>query len=113
MNENELIPEHVFERYKTYFDMEQKPNIVKSKNITKDGVDVLINKNNLLWTFSTYEDDYIYFEGIIHWGSNKVFIYFKKLESENTYKLYVINDNLDSIKLLLVGLNKFFTIDKI
>lgn len=113
MNEKEILPEHVFERYKSHFGKKYKPSIIRTKNIVKDGIDTLVSKNRLLWSFSTYENEFKHIEGIIHWGSSTVYIYFNKLDDENTYKLYIINDHLDDINLLLVGLNKFFTIDKI
>lgn len=113
MEDKEFLPEHVFERYKTIFKKEQKPSIIKTRNIIKDGIDILITKNKLLWSFSIYDNGYEHIEGIVHWGSNDVYVYFKKLENENTYKLYIISDNLERVNPLLVGLNKFFTIDKI
>ena len=113
MEEKETLPEHIFDRYKRHFGKNNMPNIIKTRNVIKSGIDTLVSKNKLLWSFSIYDNEYNYLEGIVHWGSNQVYVYFKKLEKENTYKLYIINDNLESTNSLLVGLNKFFTIDKI
>lgn len=113
MEEKETLPEHIFERYKRHFGKTHMPNIIRTKNVIKSGVDTLVSKNKLIWSFSIYNEGYIYLEGLVHWGSSQVYVYFKKLENENTYKLYIINDNLEHANPLLVGLNKFFTIDKI
>lgn len=113
MEEKETLPEHIFDRYKRHFGKQQKPSIIKTRNVIKNGIDTLVTKNRLLWSFSIYDNGYNHVEGIVHWGSSQVYVYFKKLENENTYKLYIISDNLEIVNPLLVGLNNFFTIDKI
>jgi hypothetical protein len=52
-------------------------------------------------------------EGVIRWSKNQVLIYFQKVENESTYKINILTDDLSRIDILLVGLNKFFTIDNI
>jgi hypothetical protein len=112
-NKEEIIPTHVYDTYKRSFNTDKYPNIVRTKNITKDGVNALIEKNNLVWSNSIHDSGYIHLEGIVNWGADKVSVFFKKIENDSTYKLYILTDNLDKINMLLVGLNKFFTIDKI
>jgi len=107
------VPEHVFERYKEVFNFNYLPNIVRTKNITKDGLDILISKNNLIWSTSIFTDDYNYIEGMVTWGKEKVLIYFKRVDNDNSFIIFLLTDTLDSLTLLIKGLNKYFTIDQI
>lgn len=114
MENNKLIPDHVFETFKNKFKTETYPNIIRTKNITKDGLDILINKNKVLWSSTVYDhSEFNYIEGNIWWGSNEVLIYFEKIENDSTYKVFILTTDLNKINMLLMGLNKFFTIDKI
>jgi hypothetical protein len=113
MEENKEIPDYVFNRYNVNFETKVRPNIVRTKNITSEGINLLVQKNNLLWSNSIYDNGYLHIEGIVWWGSDQVFIYFQKIEGESTYKLYILTEKLILINMLLIGLNKFFTIDKI
>jgi len=115
MEEKEEIPKHVFDRFKSYFNTvkDNYPNIVRTRNINNEGVKVLIEKNKLLWFKSIYIETHTYIEGVVKWGSSNVFVYFKKVDNESTYKIYILTNNLENIEMLLMGLNKFFTIDKI
>ena len=111
MEEKEEIPNHIFDRYRSINKFEFYPNIVRTKNIIRDGVDVLIKKNKLLWTNSNYDKRYIHNEGLIVWGGE--FLYFKKLDNDTTYKLYILTQDITKVEMLIFGLNKYFTIDKI
>ena len=111
MEEKYKIPDYVINIYKKLFDTELYPNIVKTKNITQEGIENVINKGNLIWSKSCYINKYIFIEGVTTWSKNKVAIYFEKLENELTYKIIILTDDLSNIDILLVGLNKFFTID--
>ena len=114
MENNKLIPDHVFETFKNKFKTETYPNIIRTKNITKDGLDILLNKNKVLWSSTVYDhSEFNYIEGNIWWGSNEVLIYFEKIENDSTYKVFILTTDLNKINMLLMGLNKFFTIDKI
>lgn len=114
MEKEELIPGHVFERFKNKFKNDNYPNIVRTLNIKKDGLDILTNKNKVIWSSTVFDGNNFHFiEGIIWWGSNDVFIYFEKIENDSSYKLFILTLDLDNIKTLLVGLNKFYTIDKV
>lgn len=112
-NKEEIVPTHVHDTYKGVFNTNKYPNIVRTKNVTSEGIKTLIEKNNLIWTNSIYDSKYTHLEGIVTWGPLSIFIYFKKIENDSTYKVYILTSSLDNIEMLLVGLNKFFTIDKI
>jgi len=110
MEENN-IPEHVVNQFLNK--NSSYPNIVRTRNITLDGINVLIEKNNLEWTNSIYDKGYIYIEGLVVWGKSKTFLYFKKNENEFTYKIHILTEDISKIDMLLIGLNKYYTIDKI
>jgi hypothetical protein len=114
MDKDKLIPDHVFDTFKNNFKTESHPNIIRTRNITKDGLDILINKNKVLWSSTIYDvGEFNYVAGTVKWGSNEVLVYFEKIINETTYKLFILTLNIDSISMLLSGLNKFYTIDKI
>jgi hypothetical protein len=114
MENNKLIPDHVFETFRDKFKTKTYPNIIRTRNITKDGLNILIDKNKVVWSFTVYYDDeFNYIEGNVLWGSNDVLIYFEKIVNETTYKLFILTLDIDNIKMLLSGLNKYYTIDKI
>ena len=114
MKKEQEIPDYVFEFYKKTYHIDDYPNIVRTRNITKSGLDILLNKNKLVWSSTIHDDGmFNYIQGCVVWGSNPVLIYFKKLENDSSYKLFILTSELDNINLLLIGLNKFFTIDKV
>lgn len=113
MEIREEIPEYVFDIYKTTFNKTEHPNIIRTRNITMEGVNMLINKNTLIWSSSVFDKIYVYMEGAISWGKVGVIIYFYKIDNDSTYKVYILTDELKKIDMLMVGLNKFFTIDKL
>jgi len=115
MEEIEEIPKHIFERFMKTFDKKFIPNTVRTKNINAVGLKTLIEKNTLVWSNSIYDTIYTYIDGLVIWGSlsSEVFVYFKKVDSDNTYKIYILTDDNSKVDMLLIGLNKFFTIDKI
>ena len=115
MEEIEEIPKHIFERFMKTFDKKFMPNTVRTKNINAVGLKTLIEKNTLVWSNSIYDTIYTYIDGLVIWGSwsSEVFVYFKKVYSDNTYKIYILTDDNSKVDMLLIGLNKFFTIDKI
>jgi len=106
------IPEHVIDyfikEYNTY------PSIIRIDNVTKDGFDALQSKNENIW-FDKYikNNKETFLDLLINYGNNKIMIYLKKVENENTYKVFIFtySHSNDSIYLLLKGLNKFFTIN--
>jgi len=114
MENEKLIPGHVFDTFRDKFKTKTYPNIIRTRNITKDGLNVLTNKNKVIWSFTFYDNsEFYYIEGNIWWGSDKVLIYFEKIVNETTYKLFILTLDIDNIKMLLSGLNKYYTIDKI
>jgi len=89
-------------------------NTIRTRNITKLGLDTLMEKNLIEWSSSVYhEDTYLYMEGLIRWGSNNIWLYFNKIDNDPTYKLYILTFANQDILMLLRGLNKFFTIDRL
>ena len=113
MDKDKLIPDHVFNTFKNNFKTEIYPNIIRTRNITKDGLNLLTSKNKVLWSSTIYDGDFNYISGIVKWGSNEVLVYFEKIVNETSYKLFILTLDVDNIGLLLSGLNKFYTIDKI
>ncbi len=114
MYEKNILPDYVLNIFRDSFKIDEYPNIVKTKNINKDGLYTLLNKNKIIWSYSTYlNNEFDYHEGIILWGNKNVIINFKKIEKSLTYKIFIITNNLENIELLLIGLNKFYTIDEI
>jgi hypothetical protein len=113
MEKEPILPDYVIDKYKTLFNSFPFPNSVRTRNITREGLYSLIEKNELKWSYSNFVQSHDYVEGIVGWGKTPTLIYFSKVENEYTYKLYILTNNLDNIKMLLVALDKFFTIDKI
>jgi hypothetical protein len=113
MENKSLIPEKIFEIYKNKFESDIHPNIIRLKNITQKGIDTLIEKNKLEWSYSIFDNGFMFQEGLITWGDFLVLIYFQKIENDSSYKIFILTDKLADVDLLIVGLNKFFTIDKI
>jgi len=113
MDIKEFAPFYVYETYENLFETKLRPNVVKTKNVTIEGLITLISKGNIIWSNSIYDKKHIYTEGVIRWSKNKILIYFEKIENELTYKICILTDDLPKIDILIVGLNKFFTIDNI
>lgn len=114
MENDKLIPDHVFETFKNNFKTDIYPNIIRTRNITKEGSDILINKNNVLWSSTVYDNGvFNYIAGTVKWGSNRVLVYFEKVTDNTTYKVFILTTDLDDANMLLIGLNKYFTIDRI
>ncbi len=114
MEKEKEIPQHILDYCKKIRDSVLEPNVIRTKNITKLGLDTLMEKNLIEWSSSIYyEGIYQYVEGLIRWGKNNVWLYFKKIDNDSTYKLYILTYTDQNLIMLLTGLNKFFTIDKI
>lgn len=113
MEKEQEIPQHILDFYKTNHESVLNPNIIRTRNITKQGIDTLIEKNGLEWSASIYDDKHYYIEGLIQWGKNHLWFYFKKIDNDSTYKMYILTDKDRDITMLMNGLNKYFTIDRI
>ena len=113
MDKDKLIPDHVFDTFKNNFKTESHPNIIRTRNMTKLGVDTLIEKNGLEWSSSIFDEVYYYTEGLIQWGKNSVWFYFKKIDNDSTYKMYILTNKDQNLTMLMNGLNKYFTIDRL
>lgn len=110
--ENFSIPIHIIELYQKKYDT--YPSILKTRNITNEGLKILIEKNSIEWLESEITGKtQIYLQGTIKYGKKEIFIYFKKLEHENIYNMKILYSlkEVDNVNFLLVGLNKYFTID--
>jgi hypothetical protein len=110
---NKKIPDHIFQTYFKIVNKEIYPNIVQTRNITIEGLISLTAKNNLVWVSSFYDNGLVYLEGLVKWGKSQVFVYFKKIDKENVYNIFIITEDMGKIDMLLVALNKFKTIDNI
>ena len=113
MEREQDIPQHIIDFYKSKYGSVLNPNIIRTRNITKQGIDTLIEKNGLEWSSSLYDETYYYMEGLIQWGKNHLWFYFKKIDNDSTYKMYILTDKDRDITMLMNGLNKYFTIDRI
>ena len=113
MENKNFISEKIFEIYKNKFKTQTQPNIIRFKNITQKGIDTLIEKNKLEWSYSIFDNGFMFQEGLITWGDFLVLIYFQKIENDNSYKIFILTDKLTDVDILIVGLNKFITIDRI
>ena len=113
MEKEEFVPEYVYDIFKSLFENNLRPNCVRTKNITNEGLNQLITKGNLIWSNSVYDTKHQYVEGTIRWSKHEILIFFQKNKNEMTYKINILSDNLSKIDILLVGLNKYFTIDSI
>jgi hypothetical protein len=114
MEKEKEIPQHILDYCKETENSVLEPNIIRTRNITKLGLDTLMGKNLIEWSSSVYhEDTYLYMEGLIRWGSNNIWLYFNKIDNDPTYKLYILTFANQDILMLLRGLNKFFTIDRL
>lgn len=114
MEKEKEIPQHILDYCKKIQDSVLEPNVIRTKNITKLGLDTLMEKNLIEWSSSIYyEGIYQYVEGLIRWGKNNVWLYFKKIDNDSTYKLYILTFKNQDVVMLLRGLNKYFTIDRV
>jgi hypothetical protein len=113
MDKIEFVPSYVYDTFNTLFESVIRPNSVKTRNITSQGLTTLMEKGTVVWSNSLFDQKHYYLEGVIRWSKNQVLIYFQKVENESTYKINILTDDLSRIDILLVGLNKFFTIDNI
>jgi hypothetical protein len=107
-----LIPNNIIDIFLTKNKI--YPSIIKTKNIVKDGFNLLKEKNESIWLYSDYDGvNVILKEGLLKYGKTDVYVYFKRVEHENVYNinvLYLLKDT-ENLNFLLKGLNKYFTID--
>ena len=114
MEKEKVIPQHILDYCKEIENSILEPNVIRTRNITKLGLDTLMEKNQLEWFSSIHDEDvFHYMEGLIRWGKNNVWLYFKKIDNDSTYKLYILTVRNQDVLMLLRGLNKYFTIDSL
>lgn len=112
MEEIDKLPDHVIDFYKINFN--KYPSILKTRNITNQGLTKLVDNNSIEWLDSEFDGKKQDFkQGVIKYGKNEILLFFKKLDHENVYLLKILYSlkDMNNVNLLLVGLNKFFTID--
>ena len=113
MDKIEFVPSYVYDTFNTLFDSNIRPNSVKTRNITYEGLTTLIKKGTVIWSDTIFDQKHYYIEGVSRWSKNQILIHFQKFEVESTYKITILTDDISKIDILLIGLNKFFTIDNI
>ena len=109
------IPDHVIDIFSKKYEM--YPCITQTRNVIYSGIELLLKKNKLIW-FNNLSDGEttILREGLIDYSSTyKMMIYVSIVGNEKIYKLFIFSttENKNNLDLLLKGLNKFYTIDKI
>ena len=112
--EKNIVPDHVISHFMVKHT--DYPCIIRTRNVIIDGITKLHEKNRLIWYNADFDgEDLLYTEGLIQYGKNKIMIYFEKVEKENVYRLKILNalENLELVYLLLKGINKYYTIDKL
>jgi hypothetical protein len=108
-----IIPDFIFDKYINIY--EEYPCITTTKNVLKTGIDLITQKNEIIWS-KTFYDGYNekINEGLINYNEkNKIMIYFNRYENEDVYRLFVFSTtkNKEMVYFLIKGLNKYFTID--
>lgn len=112
MENKDIIPDHIIELYKVKHNY--YPSILKTKNITNQGLTKLIENNSIEWLDSEFDGKkQNYLQGAINYGKTNILLFFKKMEHENIFTIKILYslDDMNNVNLLLVGLNKYFTID--
>ena len=113
--EKNIVPEHVLDIFVKKY--EQFPCFIQTKNVTVDAINVLTKKNKMVWFSKVFDgQNTLIKEALIDYSSTyKIMVYVKSKESEKIYKLIIMSseDSGVNVDLLLKGLNKFYTIDRI
>ena len=104
-------PDLVFEIYKTKNEL--IPSIIETEYYTRDALQVMLKKNNLLWSnkkFNGYET--VYNEGLIEFNETTTLFYFVRKIDEDTYKFFCLceESSTDSIVFYINQLKKYKTI---
>lgn len=106
------LPLCVIERFKNDFGVHPSETFVG--NVKKDGIDVLLKKNDVLWFKRMINSNIeLYDEGLIQYGTNRMYIYFNKNDDESIYKLVVLSIGKNEepiLKILINGLKQYLTI---
>lgn len=106
------LPECVIETFKNDFGLVPSETFVG--NIKKDGIDILLKKNEVIWFKRIISSDMeLYEEGLIKYGANKLYIYFNKNEEELIYKLSILSvgkSDDSTLKILINGLKQYLTL---
>lgn len=110
--QNNEIPDHIkdhfFRKYEKY------PSQTDFGSIKKDGIDLLLKKNEIIWyKRELCQNQELYNEGVVEYGNNKIHIYFKRSEGGTSYRLIILTigtkeDN--TLKMLINGLKPYLNL---
>jgi len=112
--EKNIVPDHVVDIFNKKYEL--YPCFTQTRNVTLEAIDVLTKKNKILWFYKIHNDNFLIREALIDYSSlYKIMIYVESKKNEKVYKLVILSPSevTTNIDLLIKGLNKFFTIDKI
>ena len=113
--EKNILPQHIVDIFLKKYEL--YPCFTQTRNVTIDAINVLTKKNKIVWFNKVFDGQNTFIkEALIDYSSTyKIMIYVKSKENENIYKLIVMSseDSGLNLDLLLKGLNKFYTIDRI
>lgn len=106
---NNEIPEHINDQFLKQFG--QYPSQTDIISIKKDGVDLLLKKNEIIWYKRViYENNEVYDEGVIGYGNNRIYIYFKRFVGGTAYRLSILTVGIKddvTLKMLINGLKPY------
>ena len=109
---NVELPNCVLDIFKSDFGVDPSETFVG--NIKKDGIDILLKKNETIWFKRIISSGIeLYNEGLIKYGTNKLYIYFNKNEDESIYKLVILSVGKSddaTLKILINGLKQYLTL---
>jgi hypothetical protein len=112
--EKNIVPDHIVDIFIKKYEL--YPCLVQTRNVTVEAIDVLTKKNKMLWFYKVYNNEFFIKQALIDYSSlYKIMVFVDSKENEKVYKLFILssNDSGTNIDLLIKGLNKFYTIDKI
>lgn len=107
----ELVPEEIFKFSQDYLGF--FPSVIETDYYVLDGLVQILKGNKIIWSEKYFNGiNTIYKKGLISLESNKILIFFKKREDENSYKFYCLlqEDSTDSIVFYFNKLKEYKTI---
>lgn len=111
----QIVPKHISQIFNKKHDL--YPCFIQTRNVTLDAINVLTKKNKIVWFNKVYNDNQFYIkQALIDYSSiYKIMVFVDAKENEKIYKLIILcsEDSGANVDLLIKGLNKFYTIDKI
>jgi len=113
MNQSNLeLPDCVIEIFKKDFEVIPSETFIGS--IKKDGIDLIVKKNEILWYKKViHQNQEILNEGVVGYGAHRMYIYFKRDEGGSSYRLTILTvgskDDI-TLKMLINGLKPYLYI---